>query len=157
MLDVTPITLKEAHVFVRDTHRHHKPAQGALFAIAASDRDGIVRAVAVVGRPVSRHLQDGWTVEVVRLASDGAHNACSMLYRAAWRAARALGYRRLITYTLESESGASLRAAGFKVIGQAGGGTWDRKARPRIDTHPTQMKLRWELSVERIGNRPDRS
>jgi hypothetical protein len=100
--------------------------------------------VAIVGRPVARLLQDGYTAEVVRCCTDGTRNAPSMLYAAAWRACRALGYRRLLTYTLPSEGGASLRAAGWRLIGEAGGGSWDRPQRPRIDRHPTQKKLRWE-------------
>lgn len=114
---------------------------------AVSDIEGEVRGVAVAGRPVARLLQDGFTAEVTRLCTDGAPNACSMLYRALWRAVRALGYRRLVTYTLPEEGGASLRAAGFALIGEAGGGTWHRPAngRPRVDLHPTQEKLRWEL------------
>lgn len=74
--------------------------------------------VAIVGRPVSRHLDDGWTLEVNRLCTDGSRNACSALYAAAWRAARAMGYKRLVTYILESENGASLRAAGWKCVGR---------------------------------------
>jgi len=101
----------------------------------------------IVGKPVARMLADGYTAEVTRLcAREGARNACSMLYAAAWRAARAMGYRRLVTYTLPEEGGASLRAAGWKFIGEAGGGSWSRKERPRVDTHPTQMKLRWEVA-----------
>ncbi len=102
----------------------------------------------MIGRPVARHLQDGFTAEVTRVATDGARNACSMLYGAAWRAARAIGYRRLITYTLNTEPGESLRGAGFKCIGEAGGGSWNCPSRPRVDTHPTQMKLRWERSTD---------
>jgi len=151
-LAITPITLREAHAFVREHHRHHKPVQGALFAIAASAvreagfcDDGIaVVGVAIVAMPVARMLQDGWTAEVRRLCTDGTRNACSLLYGAAWRAARAMGYRRLVTYTLPAEGGASLRAAGWKLIGEAGGGSWNRDSRPRVDTHPTQSKLRWE-------------
>ena len=78
--------------------------------------------------------------------SDGTPNACSMLYRAAWRACKALGWRRLITYTLAEESGVSLRAAGFKEIGKAGGGSWSVPSRPRVDKHPTQVKIRWEIT-----------
>jgi hypothetical protein len=108
-----------------------------------------VRAVAIVGRPVARHLADGFTAEVTRLASDGTRNACSMLYGAAWRAARALGYRRLVTYTLAEERGASLRGAGWRLVGEAGGGSWNRPkvGRARVDMHPTQRKLRWERSA----------
>jgi hypothetical protein len=96
-------------------------------------------------------LQDGWTAEVSRLATDGSKNACSMLYGAAWRACRALGYRRLITYILDTEPGTTLQAAGWKLVGAAGGGSWDRRERPRVDRHPTQGKLRWERTATSLG------
>lgn len=144
-LALTPITLREANAFVDAHHRHHKPARGCILCVAVSEGN-VVRGVAIVGRPVSRMLDDGWTAEVVRVATDGARNACSMLYGASWRAARALGYRRLVTYTLPEEGGASLRAAGWRCLGEAGGGSWDRKGRPRVDLHPTQVKLRWEAA-----------
>jgi hypothetical protein len=121
------------------------PPQGGLFAVAVADESG-VRGVAIVGRPVARLLADDFTAEVTRLCTDGARNACSMLYGAAWRAARALGYRRLVTYTLPEEGGSSLRAAGWRLVGEAGGGSWSRVARARVDTHPTQRKLRWEAA-----------
>lgn len=140
-----PVTLREASAFVERHHRHHKPPQGGLFAVGCGDTE--VRGVAIVGRPVARMLNDGWTAEVTRLATDGSRNACSMLYGAAWRAARALGYRRLVTYTLPEEGGASLRASGWTCIGEAGGGSWSRTSRPRVDAHPTQAKLRWEMSA----------
>lgn len=143
---VVPCTIAEAKAFVEQHHRHHDAPLGGLFAVACAD-DEQVRGVAVVGRPVARMLDDGWTVEVTRVATDGAANTCSMLYGAAWRAAKALGYKKLITYTLLEEGGASLRAAGFECSGPAGGGTWNRKARPRVDTHPTQQKIRWEKSA----------
>lgn len=145
-MTIVPITLREAQAFVAAHHRHHQPPRGCICCVAVADGD-TVRGVAVVGRPVARMLQDGWTAEVVRVATDGARNACSMLYGAAWRAARALGYRRLVTYTLPEEGGASLRGAGWRLIGEAGGGTWSRQARPRVDLHPTQAKLRWEMTV----------
>jgi hypothetical protein len=146
MLTITPITQREANAYVAQHHRHHKPVTGAIFCVAASDGE-TVRGVAIVGRPVARALQDGWTAEVTRCCTDGARNACSMLYGAAWRAARAMGYRKLITYTLAEEGGASLRAAGFRCIGAAGGGSWNCPSRPRIDTHPMQQKLRWEQAA----------
>lgn len=90
--------------------------------------------------------QDGWTAEVTRLCTDGTPNACSHLYAAAWRAARALGWRRLITYTLATEPGDSLRGAGWRLVGEAGGGSWHRENRPRVDKAPTHMKLRWEAA-----------
>lgn len=145
MIRLVPITLREARAFVTLNHRHHQAPQGGLFAIAAATEDPVVLAgVVIIGRPVSRMLADDFTAEVTRLCTDGTRNACSLLYAAAWRAARAMGYRRLVTYTLPSEGGASLRAAGWRLVGSAGGGNWSRKSRPRVDLHPTQEKLRWE-------------
>jgi hypothetical protein len=145
-LQAVPVTRDEAIAFIEKHHRHHGRPPGYLFAVGCFDAlDARVCGVAVVGRPVARHLQDGWTAEVIRLCSDGTRNACSFLYGAAWRAARALGYLRLVTYTLPEEGGASLRAAGWRLIGEAGGGSWSRKERPRVDKHPTQSKLRWEF------------
>ena len=146
-LTLCPITWQEAVAFVEKHHRHHAPPQGWKFGVgvARDDTEEVV-GVAMVGRPVSRHLDDGWTLEVTRVATDGTPNACSKLYAACWRAAKAIGYRRLITYTLPNESGASLRGAGWSCIGERGGGSWSRTGRPRVDTHPTQVKLRWEVS-----------
>lgn len=144
-LSLVPCTLRSAASFVGQHHRHHGIPTGGLFAVAAADGAKVV-GVAIVGRPVSRLLQDGWTAEVTRLCTTGQPNACSMLYAAAWRAARALGYRRLVTYTLPEEGGASLRGAGWRLIGECGGGSWSRRQRPRVDTHPLQRKLRWERS-----------
>lgn len=124
MLELVPITLKEANAFVERYHRHHKPVVGHKFSIAASDGEKIV-GVAIVGRPVSRYLDNGLTLEVNRLCTDGTRNACSFLYSAAWRAARNLGYKKLITYILVSETGSSLKAAGWKCVG--GGAEADKK------------------------------
>jgi hypothetical protein len=144
-LTLHPLTLKEARRFVDAHHRHHRMPQGGLFAIGAA-RGEEVRGVVIIGRPVSRHLDTGWTAEVTRLCVlDDTPNACSLLYGAAWRAARALGYRRLITYILVSEPGTSLRAAGWKLLGAAGGGSWNVPSRPRVDTHPTEQKQLWEV------------
>jgi len=132
-LKVVPITLDEANAFVARHHRHHQPVVGHKFSIAIAT-NAIVHGVAVIGRPVARSLDDGWTLEVNRCCTDGTRNACSMLYGAAWRAAKAMGFRRLITYTLQNEGGASLRAAGWLLIGQRGGGNWNTPARPRVDT-----------------------
>jgi hypothetical protein len=145
-LSLVPITFREAAAFIKQHHRHHQPPRGHLFSIAAA-KDGEIVAVATVGRPVARMNQDGFTCELTRLASDGSRNACSFLYGRAWRVASALGYKRMITYTLSSENGASLRAAGFRLIGEAGGGSWSCPSRPRVDTHPTQIKLRWEKAM----------
>jgi hypothetical protein len=145
-LTVQPLTLGEAKVFVARHHRHHKPPVGGLFAIAVNDGEAVVGCV-VVGRPVARMLQDGATAEVTRLCVlEGQPNACSMLYAAAWRAAKALGYRRLITYILGSEPGTSLKAAGWKLLGARGGGSWSRENRKRVDTHPLEQKQLWEAA-----------
>lgn len=146
MLNVTPLTLREASAFVAREHRHHKPPQGGLFAIGAAKGEAVV-GVCIVGRPVARMLADGFTAEVTRLATDGSRNACSLLYAAAWRACRAMGYRRLVTYILDNEPGTSLRAAGWRCVGEAGGGSWSRASRPRVDDHPTQGKLRFEIAA----------
>ena len=143
---VVPCTIKDAARYIAAHHRHHRAPVGGLFAVGAS-LGGVLVGVAVVGRPVARGLQDDTTAEVTRLATDGTPNACSLLYGAAWRAARALGYRRLVTYTLSSEPGTSLVAAGWTLIGQCGGGSWSRPSRPREDRHPLQRKLRWERAA----------
>jgi len=143
-LEVVPIQFKEANKWVEKYHRHHEPVDGCKFCIGIA-RGGEIVGVAMVGRPIARLLDDGWTLEVRRTCTDGTYNANSMLYGASWRAARALGYRKLITYTLPSESGSSLKGAGWKCIGEAGGMTWNRKMRPRVDLHPLQKKLRWEI------------
>lgn len=142
-MELMPITYKEACAFIESEHRHHLPPQGWKFGIGLHV-GGVVVGVITVGRPVARHLDDGWTMEVTRCCTDGTPNACSKLYGAARRATFALGYKRLITYTLKSEGGASLRGAGWRCVGEAGGGTWNRKDRPRVDTHPTEQKILWE-------------
>lgn len=147
-LSVVPVDFAEACAFVRQHHRHHIPPVGHKAALAVADESG-VRGVAILGRPVARHLDDGWTLEITRVATDGARNACSKLYGASWRLAQAMGYRRLITYTLKSESGASLRAVGWRCINATvrEGQSWSVKSRPRVDKHPLQAKLRWEVSL----------
>jgi hypothetical protein len=146
-LTIVPVSLDEANAFVAAHHRHHKPVVGHKFSIGVADGER-VRGVAIIGRPVARMLDDGWTLEVNRCCTDGTRNACSMLYGAAWRAARALGYRRLLTYTLPFEGGASLRAAGWRLIGERGGGNWNTPARPRVDTDELLrgQKCLWEAA-----------
>lgn len=146
MLTLTTVSLAAANTYVAEHHRHHKPVRGHKFSLGCAD-DGRLVGVAIVGRPVSRHLDDGLTLEVNRLCTDGTRNACSFLYGAAWRAARALGYRKIVTYILESENGASLRAAGWTCAGPAGGLRWTGKRRPETDLYPAQMKLRFEMEV----------
>ena len=142
-LAVRPITLRAANAYVEGNHRHHKPARGCVFCLSAWLGDALV-GVAIVGRPSARMLQDGTTCEVTRLCTDGTRNAPSKLLAAVARAARAMGYERIFTYTLSDEGGASLRAAGWTLEDSAaGGGTWSRRDRERVDQHPTERKLRW--------------
>ena len=132
----------------RQHHRHHKPVAGHKFSIGC-EADGELVGVIIAGRPVSRYLDDGFTLEVTRLCTNGAKNACSFLYGAAARAAAAMGYKRIITYTLESENGASLRASGWICQGKAGGLRWTGKRQPKEDQYPAQMKLRYEKQLRK--------
>lgn len=145
-LVLQPTTFREAKAFIQRHHRHHIPPHGWKFGIAVNDGEKVV-GVITVGRPVARHYDDGWTFEVTRCCTDGTKNAASMLYAAAWRASRAMGAKRLITYCLQTEPGTSLRAAGWRCVGQAGGGTWNRPntGRVRVDKHPTEQKTLWEV------------
>jgi 3'-phosphoadenosine 5'-phosphosulfate sulfotransferase (PAPS reductase)/FAD synthetase len=147
-LSLTPVTLRHANAFIAQHHRHHKQARGCISVVACAEGERLC-GVAVIGRPLARLLQDGQTAEVTRCCTDGTANVCSKLYRAAWRSVKALGYRRLVTYTLPEEGGASLRAAGFTLAGEAGGGSWSRPAsgRARKDEHPVDRKLRWEITT----------
>ncbi|MGX1586096.1 XF1762 family protein [Microbacterium sp. NPDC055502] len=148
-LMVVPISLADANAFVESHHRHHKKVVGHKFSIGVVDESGEMRGVAIVGRPVSRHRDDGLTLEVTRLATDGCANAPSSLYSAAWRAGRAMGYRRIGTYTLATEPGTSLRAAGWRIVHEVRGASWNRDGRPRTDKHPTVDKRLWEPDLQR--------
>jgi hypothetical protein len=117
-LVTVPLTFAQAASFVEQHHRHHKPPVGTKFVLGVAREDGDLVGVAMVGRPVARHFDDGLTLEVNRTCTDGTANANSALYGAAWRAAKALGYRRLITYTQAGESGASLSGAGWRIVAE---------------------------------------
>ena len=144
MLKLRPLSFKDAKAFVVAQHRHHKPPQGHKFSIGLDD-DGEIVGVSIVGRPIARHLDDGYTAEVTRLCTDGTMNACSKLYAASWRAAKAMGYRRMITYILESEPGISLRASGWQRKHTTPGRSWSTPSRPREDTHPLGPKVMYEI------------
>lgn len=144
-LTIVPVFQKEAFAFVAKYHRHHKKPVGSIFQVAVSNGNEIV-GVAIVGRPVARMLQNGTTAEVTRLCTNGTPNACSMLYSACWRIAKNMGYVKLITYILESETGISLRASNWHLVGIRGGGSWSVPSRPRIDKHPIEQKLLFEIS-----------
>jgi hypothetical protein len=143
MLELQPITFKEARAFVEEHHRHHTPPVGWKFGIAVNNGENVV-GVIMVGRPVARKLDDGWTLEVNRCCTDGTRNACSKLYAAAWRVTKNLGYKRLITYTMSDESGASLRSAGWKNLYSLPGKSWHRDNRPRVDKCPLRGREIWE-------------
>jgi hypothetical protein len=145
-LQVVPLSLKAANAFVVEYHRHHKPVPGAKFALGAWNGRYLV-GVGIAGRPVSRHLDNGSTLEVNRTCTDGTRNANSFLYGAIARVAREMGYQRLLTYTLPEELGASLRAVGWTFAGEAGGGQWSCPSRPRQPSVAPQKKWRWEISL----------
>jgi hypothetical protein len=147
-LEIVPVSFADACAFVAEWHRHHEPPVGHKFSLGVACGTQLV-GVAIVGRPGARALQDGVTLEVTRTATDGTANANSALYGAAWRAAKALGYRRLLTYNQAGESGASLRAAGFRIIAErrprAG---WNTPSRPRTDRGTDQVqRYLWEVSA----------
>jgi hypothetical protein len=143
MIELRPVTQADAFDFIRKHHRHHNVPVGALWWHGVHNDEGVLVGVAIVGRPVARKLDDGLTVEVTRLCTDGTQNSCSILYGAARRVAKDKGYRRGITYTLPEEGGASLRASGWFYLGETPGKSWSVKSRPREDKHPLGIKHRW--------------
>ena len=144
-LYLVPVSWDDARKFVEGWHRHNKPPPGHKFSIGIA-RDGVLVGVAVVGWPVASAFQDGLTLEVRRTATDGSKNANSMLYGAAWRASKALGYQRLVTYTQADESGASLRAAGWRVVAELKARKgWDSPSRPRDNgSYLSTERTLWE-------------
>lgn len=147
-MKIAPITFKAASVYINQHHRHHGPTAGCKFCISVIDDDGNLLGVAVCGRPVSRYLDDGFTLEINRVCSTGIKNVCSMLYGGCCRIAKEMGYRKVITYTLASESGASLKASNFICEGEAGGTHWTGSRNKGQDI-PSEMKKRWVRMLER--------
>jgi hypothetical protein len=157
---VVPVELSEANLLVARWHRHHQPVQGHRFSLGLLDEGGVFHGACVVGRPVARMAGDPRRVaEVTRLVTDGTRNGCSMLYAAAARACKGLGFERIQTYILDSETGTSLRAAGWVLERLTAGGEWAhpagcrcspyciRHAGARTNTHPTTGKARWGLAL----------
>ncbi len=142
MLKLVPVTLKKAQAFIRIHHRHSAPPRGCRFVVGVTDGETL-RGVIIMERPKARQLDDGATVEVTRCCTDGARNACSLLYAAAARGARALGYSRVVTYILASEPGVSLRAAGWQHEADVRDERWDRPSRRRNSATPQGRKARW--------------
>lgn len=159
MLSIIPISLKQANTFIADKHRHNGPTVGHKFSIGLVDNDNHLIGVAICGRPVSRYLDDGLTLEINRLCTTGTANACSMLYGACRRAAKAMGYKKIITYTLQSEPGTSLKASGFICEGKAGGLNWNG-TRKRAQAYPAEYKNRWVINFnggDNVGNTDTKS
>jgi hypothetical protein len=140
------IDFSDAAAFVSEHHRHHTPPVGHLFSLAAYDGERLC-GVAIVGRPVARRRDDGLTAEITRLCTDGTRNAASFLLGRAAKAAFALGFKRIGTYTLKREPGTSLMAAGWTLIGETPGKSWSVPSRPREDKHPIEPKLLWEVTA----------
>lgn len=146
MLNIRPINLKQAREFVDKYHRHNIPPVGGKFAVSCFN-DEILYGVAICGRPIARQLDNGKTLEIYRNCTDGTKNACTKLYGACIRIARDMGYKKVITYTLETENGASLRAANFTFAGRAGGIAWTGSRRRHYYIAPEEMKKRWEFII----------
>lgn len=144
-MQIQPITFREACEFVNLHHRHHNAAVGCKFCIGLYECGEMI-GCAMCGRPVSRYSDDGLTCEINRLCTDGTKNACSMLYGACCRVAKAMGYKLIITYILESENGASLKASNFKCDGIAGGTHWTG-SRNKNQKIPCEMKTRWSRNL----------
>ena len=153
MLEIRPITLKKANAYVAQHHRHNLPTTGHKWSLACYDGDRLV-GVAIAGQPIARKLDDGLTIEVRRVCTDGTRNACSKLYGACARVAKEMGYQRIITYTLQSEPGTTMKASGWKNCGEAGGVSWNMPSRPREEyqetlfgverKYPEEKKVLWE-------------
>jgi len=142
-MKIVPITLKTANAFVTQYHRHHKASVGHKFSIGLSENDNLI-GVAIMGRPVARGSDNGFTIEVARLCTNGAKNACSMLYQAAARSSKELGYNKIQTYILQIESGTSLKASGWKMEAVTAGGQWKHTdGKERRTDQPTMPKQRW--------------
>lgn len=144
---VIPLTLDRANALVAEWHRHHKPARGHRYSLGLVDDVGALRGAAIVGRPVARQVDQHSVAEVTRLVTDGIPNGCSILYGAAARVARAMGFERIQTYILAEEPGVTLRAAGWTLDHVTLGGRWSYGRRPGNDDHPTGPKQRWSRTL----------
>jgi hypothetical protein len=150
-LEAVPLELKQANEFVSKLHRHHDAVYRDKFRIGAM-LNGELVGVVQLGRPVSRELDNGKIIEVVRLCTNGTKDVCSFLYSKAARIAKEMGYEKIITYILESESGTSLKAAGWHQEAVTRGGNWSCPSRPRKTTAPTVPKKRYAKVLKRSDN-----
>ena len=147
MLLIKPIHLREAKEYVKQYHRHNIPPVGGKFAISCYDDERLC-GVAMCGRPTARYYGDGSILEIYRNCTDGTYNACSKLYGACLRIAKNMGYKKVITYTLQSENGASLKASGFVFEKEAGGKEWTGERKRNYYISPDEMKSRWSKQLE---------
>lgn len=148
-MTIVPIFQREAFEFITKVHRHHVKPVGSIFQLGLSNNglnDNLI-GCAVVGRPVARRIQDGLTCEVTRMCTDGSKNACSKLYSACARIAKEMGYKKIVTYILESETGVSLRASGWKFVRSTPGKSWSVPSRERVDKHPLGVKHLYEKQL----------
>ena len=153
MLTIKPLNLKTANNYVEQNHRHHRKTQGHKFSLGVFE-GGVLHGVVIVGRPLSRYLDDGMTLEVLRLCTDGTYNACSILYARSARIAKDMGYRKIITYILEEEQGTSLKASGWKCEEtNVGGGSWENCSRRADERNYQQMSLIQEREKYPIGKK----
>lgn len=149
-LKIVPIHFEDANKFIKQHHRHHDPVKhGYKFCVAVATTEDELVGVAIAGLPVNQYMNDGFTLEIRRTCTEGTKNVNSMLYGACWRAARALGYKRLITYTLQEESGVSLRAAGWRVVATVRPRPWSTNKRKRNVPKEVEQKpkFRWEKAI----------
>jgi hypothetical protein len=146
MLSALPVTLEEANMFVKMYHRHHGQVLGYKFCVGVQNGSGLC-GVAICGRAVARGINQRTVIEATRVCTDGARNAASFLYSRCARIAREHGYEKIITYTLASEGGTSLLAAGWMPVEEVKGRSWTCPSRPRTDKHPTVDKIRWEKDL----------
>lgn len=139
---LVPVYQKEANAFVKSIHRHHGPVVGSIFQIGVAIGNKIV-GVIICGRPLEKNTDNGYTLEVLRNCTDGTPNACSMLYAAAYRVAKGMGYKRIITAISKKEPGTSLKASGWRYSHDTGGKSWNVKSRPRTDKHELGQREYW--------------
>ena len=151
-MDVIPLYLREANEFVLRLHRHQEKVQTHLFSLG-SVKDGQLVGVSIINRPCAIPSDDGLSAEVSRLCTDGTRNACSFLYAASAKTAFAMGYHKIGTFILKEETGVSLKSAGWKLVGERGGGTWNTRLRPRVDKHPLGRKWLYEMVNPQSKNR----
>lgn len=148
LLTIKPVSLQESNEFIEQYHNTHKRIYGFKFGVGIVNEDNKLIGVATAGRPVSRHLDDGYTIEITRVCTNHSEkNMSSRLIGALSRASKALGYKKIISYTLVEEEGISFKASNFSPVHTTKAETWNRDKRKRIDKAPIGKKIRWEKEL----------